>query len=312
MLRFVYKFALLQRYIMKIEENITIGNLTSYKIGGVAKKYVEVCDESDIVGALEYAKEHEIAFFILGKGSNILVSDHGFDGLVIDMKSYNKVSINSNTLTVCGGALLTKVVVSTINCGLSGMEKLAGIPGTIGGGVVMNAGAYGQTISDNLISVTSIDCETLKIINRSKDELAFGYRTSLFKEVREVVLSAKFQLSNGDTALLKEEIAIIQKMRRDKQPLESPSCGSVFKRPEGNYAGALIEQAGLKGRKFGGVEVSAKHSNFIINSRGGRAEHVRRAISSIRKEVYEKSGILLVPEVIFVGKFSSSIWFPDK
>ena len=297
---------------MKIEENITIGNLTSYKIGGKAKKYAKVYDEFDVVEALEYVKDNGLPFFIMGKGSNILVSDRGFDGLVIDMTAYDEIRINDNSATVSGGALLTKVVVSVVNAGLVGMEKLAGIPGTIGGGVVMNAGAYGQTISDNLISVTSIDCETLNVINRKKDELKLGYRTSLFKEVREIVLSAQFALSQGDSGLLKEEISIIQKKRRDKQPLDQPSCGSVFKRPDGNYAGALIEKAGLKGRKFGGVMISPKHSNFIVNTGGGRAEHVRKAISGIRKDVYLNSGILLQPEVIFVGKFSSPIWFPDN
>ncbi len=224
------------------------------------------------------------------------------------MINLNSIDISDTLLRVGAGALLSKTVMKTVTSGLSGMEDLAGIPGSIGGGVLMNAGAYGQTISDQLNSVTWYDIDRNQMHWTLKDELSFGYRTSSFKQKNAVILEASFKLIPGDATQLREKVLATQDKRRTSQPLNYPSCGSVFKRPEGNYAGALIEAAGLKGYRVGDAEVSVKHANFILNRGSATAEEIHSCISDVRRKVYENSGILLEPEVIFVGEFQTEMF----
>ncbi len=290
-----------------IEQNVPLASKTSYKVGGLASYYCKPTSEAEILEALTFQKEQKLALFILGKGSNILVSDSGFDGMVLDLSGFVGIDICKNQMTTLAGTQLTKAVMSVVDAGLQGMEDLAGIPGTVGGGVLMNAGAYSQTISDTLTAVRWLDLDTLSIYESGKEELSFGYRFSSFKEKNSLIISATFMLNRGDKRALKEQVTTIQEKRRSRQPLNYPSCGSVFKRPEGNYAGALIEASNLKGYAIGGAEVSEKHANFIINRGGATANDILSLIRYCRKSVFAKSGILLEPEVILVGSFKESI-----
>lgn len=297
---------------MEIRENVELKKHCSYGVGGPARYYAEPTSTSELSELITEFHEKDIPLFILGKGSNILMSDAGFDGAVINLSEMKEISISENTVTAQAGALLTKTVMKAVTLGLAGMEDLAGIPGTVGGGVLMNAGAYSQTISDTLVSVTWLDMESGEIITSPKEELTFSYRTSSFKNRSAVILSAQFSLTEGDPAALRETVMAIQEKRRAMQPLNFPSCGSVFKRPPGNYAGALIEAAGLKGFSVGGAQVSEKHANFIINQNHATAEDIRSCISEVRKAVHGHSGILLEPEVIFIGKFEHEIYTAEE
>lgn len=295
-----------------IEENITLAPFTSYKIGGPAKYYCEPNSVEELSNAYRFAAAQSLKTFVLGKGSNLLVSDKGFDGLVINMSKLKAMKIEGNRVTAEAGIKFSLMIMKAVAAGLAGIEKLAGIPGTLGGAVIMNAGAYGPTISEVIDSVTWIDTESGRLLTSRKDELEFGYRWSSLKGKPAVVVSAEMLFESGDAKALQAEVTAIQEKRKKSQPLTFPSCGSVFKRPEGNYAGALIESSCLKGVAIGGAEVSEKHANFIINKGGATAENVRTLISKCRERVYYDSHTkyLLEPEVIFVGEFEQELWSP--
>lgn len=293
---------------MNIYENVELKKFTSYNVGGFARFYAEPSTVEDLAELAAYFHTNGISLFFLGRGSNLLVSDSGFDGAVINTINLSHIDISENILRVGAGALLSKTVMKAVTSGLAGMEDLAGIPGSVGGGVIMNAGAYGQTISDCLTSVTWLDLESGEIRWSPKEELSFGYRTSTFKHRDAVVLETSYKMISGDAVALREKVLATQDKRRTSQPLNYPSCGSVFKRPEGNYAGTLIESAGLKGYRVGDAEVSVKHANFILNRGEATAENIRTCISDVRRKVYEHSGILLEPEVIFVGEFETEMF----
>ncbi len=291
-----------------IEQNVLLASHTSYKVGGPADYYCKPTSEEEVVEVYAFVKEKSLPLFILGRGSNLLVSDKGYRGVVLDTTALNKTTIDDTTLTVMAGASLTKTVVQAVRHNLAGMEELAGIPGTVGGGVMMNAGAYGQTISDRLVSIRWLPEGSDRVIESSKEELEFGYRYSSFKKSGGLIISATFELEKALTEDLLETIETIQAKRSKSQPLTYPSCGSVFKRPPNNYAGALIEKADLKGTNIGGAEVSEKHANFIINRGGATAKDIRSLINLCRERVYEVSGILLESEVIPLGEFEDSLW----
>jgi UDP-N-acetylmuramate dehydrogenase len=246
---------------------------------------------------------------VIGKGSNLLISDMGWPGVVVNLsENFNKSEWNDNRVTVESGMMLNKLVNQVIELGYCGMEDLSGIPGTIGGGVIMNAGAFSMTLQDTIEVVTYYDLEEQKICSRNKKELDFGYRTSFLKSKPSIVLTATFYFEKKcDRDMLIAKRTEIQAKRRDKQPLDFPNCGSVFKRPSGNYAGTLIESCGLKGQRIGDAEVSEKHANFIINKGAATAEDVRSLIGMIQKTVFDTTGVLLEPEVLFAGEFKSSI-----
>lgn len=295
---------------MLIKENVSLADKTSYHIGGATRWYAVPTSEKDLLTLFRFQKEQNIPCFILGKGSNLLVSDHGFYGLVIDMRLFNTISINTCMVSVQAGASLSQWVIHCIKAGLAGNEDLAGIPGSVGGGLAMNAGAYRQTISDNLRSVRWFDRDSQQIFETEKKDLHFAYRSSFFQKNNAIILSACFDYIPGDPSTLIEHIRSIQKKRNASQPLHLPSCGSVFKRPEGHYAGALIEAAGLKGLQCGGAQISETHANFIVNTGAARAHDVYSLISHARQKVFEQNGILLEAEVIFVGDFDFPLWLP--
>lgn len=284
----------------------------SYKIGGPADYYVEPSNEKELLDAINFAEEQSLPLFFLGRGSNLLISDSGFPGVVINLSSLSELIIEETTVDVQCGMTLSGFVLRCAREGLGGLERLAGIPGTLGGGVMMNAGAYGTEICEKIRSVKWYDRVHRKVVESSVDELSFGYRWSSFKENKGIVLSTQFQLEATSAEDLLASIEETQAKRKKSQPLTYPSCGSVFKRPEGNYAGALIEASGLKGFTIGRAQVSEKHANFIINRGGATAEDVLALISHCRKTVFAESKILLEPEVIMVGTFSQPVWSPEN
>jgi len=287
---------------LNILENIPLNDKTSYKIGGAARYYCEPQSEDEISSLYRFAQKQGLPVFVLGRGSNLVISDEGLDALVMNLSTkFTKVEWNGLTAVVQSGFGLDELAALSAEKGFGGMEELSGIPGTVGGAVVMNAGAFNTEVSHTLRSVRVLRVSTLQTEEVSASELAFGYRRSAVKDSGDLVLSAVFDFKTSpDAALIRQQIL---DKREQKQPLDFPSCGSVFKRPAGNYAGTLIESCGLKGFKLGGAVVSPKHANFIINTGNAKAEDVRGVIRHVQKTVFDKTGVHLEPEVIFAGTF---------
>ncbi len=274
---------------------------TSFKVGGPADYFVLPASEEEIVYAAACAREEGIPCFIMGNGSNLLVSDKGFRGLIIRIgKNLSKIRTENEQISAQAGALLSAVSKEALRQGLTGLEFAAGIPGSLGGAVAMNAGAYGGEMKDVLISadVLTKDGELLSL---SVDDLELSYRNSVVFRNEYTVLSARFALRKGDPAEIKAEMDRLAGLRRQKQPLEFPSAGSTFKRPEGYFAGKLIQDAGLKGYTVGGAQVSEKHSGFVINRGGATAEEIAFLIRQVQKKVQSNSGVFLETEVRFLG-----------
>ncbi len=272
-------------------------------MGGEARFLADVSGADSLMAAIEFAREHQLPYFILGRGSNVVFSDAGFDGLVIRVVSKSSFHFSENSCEVFAGCSLSALARETIQYGFSGIHLLSGIPGTIGGAVYMNAGAYGQEVSSCIREVRSFDPETENTVSRSREECGFGYRESLFQKNKEIILSVTFQFQNGNPEVLKEEAAKVMKERKEKQPLEFPNAGSAFKRPAAGFPGALIEAAGLKGFAVGGAQVSEKHANFIINTGSASAQDIYDLSEQIIQKVRDHSGITLEREILFTGKF---------
>jgi len=290
--------------MLKIAENISLADKTSYRIGGPARYYVEPRSEGEVVDACRFAADRGLPLFILGNGSNVLISDSGFGGLVVNLSKYfSALSWDNTTAFALSGFPLDDLAAAASERGCAGMEYLSGIPGTVGGAVVMNAGAFDADISKTLRNVRVLRVSSHTIETVPVEDLKLGYRTSTIKNSGDVVLSATFDFTSGDAAQLKLLRDDIIAKRKAKQPVDFPSCGSVFKRPPNGFAGTLIESCGLKGFRIGMAEVSEKHANFIINTGRAKAEDVRAVIRHVQKTVFEKRGILLEPEVIFLGDF---------
>lgn len=274
---------------------------TSFKTGGPADIFVRPKSIDAFVNALQELRGRGIDIFIMGGGSNLLVRDGGIRGAVITTSALNGISAEGNIINVEAGAKLSRVCSFAHSNGLVGFEFAGGIPGTVGGGVFMNAGAYGGEMKDVVRSVCAADKEG-NLINLEAKDLELSYRKSAVEKLGIVVLSAKIELSKGDVAAAREYLLELNKRRRDKQPVEFPSAGSTFKRPEGNFAGTLIEKAGLKGRRVGGAEVSTKHAGFIINIGKATTTDILALIDIVKSEVYEQFGVMLEPEVRMVGE----------
>jgi len=295
--------------MLKISENVSLADKTSYRIGGPARYYAEPRSEGETVDACRFAADRGLPLFILGNGSNVLISDSGFGGLAVNLSKYfSALSWDKNTAFVLSGFPLDDLAAAASERGCAGMEYLSGIPGTVGGAVVMNAGAFGSDISQTLRSVRVLKASSRTIETVSVENLNLGYRTSTIKNSGDVILSATFDFTSGDAAQVKSLRNDILAKRKAKQPVDLPSCGSVFKRPPNNFAGTLIESCGLKGFKVGMAEVSEKHANFIINTGRAKAEDVRAVIRHVQQTVFEKHGILLEPEVIFLGEFKEPLY----
>ncbi|GBU20842.1 UDP-N-acetylenolpyruvoylglucosamine reductase [Fibrobacteres bacterium R8-0-B4] len=295
--------------MLKIVEHVRLADKTSYRIGGPARFYAEPRSEGEVAEACRFAADKGVPLFVLGKGSNVLISDAGFSGLAVNLSKYfSAQSWDKTTAFVLSGTPLDDLAAEAVERGCTGIELLSGIPGTVGGAVVMNAGAFDADISKTLRCVRVFKASTHIIETIPAKDLNLGYRTSSLKGGGDVILSATFDFTSGDTAQLKSSRDDVITKRRAKQPVDSPSCGSVFKRPPDGFAGTLIELCGLKGFRVGMAEVSEKHANFIINTGSAKAEDVRAVIKHVQKTVFEKQGVLLEPEVIFLGEFKEPLY----
>lgn len=278
---------------------------TTFKIGGPADYFLMPDKDTDVGRIVKICKESAIPYFILGNGSNLLVGDGGYRGAVIQIyKNMSAVTVKGTKITVQAGALLSSVAAAAKNAALTGFEFAGGIPGTMGGAVVMNAGAYGGEMKDVLTEVTVMD-EEGEIVTLPADKLELGYRTSIIKTAGYIVLEAKLQLKEGNPEVIRETMKDLTIRRTTKQPLEYPSAGSTFKRPEGYFAGKLIMDSGLAGYQVGGAQVSEKHCGFVINAGGATARDVRTLMDNVRDIVYKKYGVTLEPEVKFLGDFEA-------
>ena len=276
---------------------------TTFKIGGPADYFLMPDKGEDVGRVIKICKEKEIPYFILGNGSNLLVGDGGYRGAVIQIyRNMSSVTVEGNEIRAQAGALLSAVAAAAKNASLTGFEFAGGIPGTIGGAVVMNAGAYGGEMKDVLTEVTVMNAEG-DIFTLPTEELELGYRTSIIKTAGYIVLEAKIRLKEGDPEVIRETMKDLTIRRTTKQPLECPSAGSTFKRPEGYFAGKLIMDSGLAGYQVGGAQVSEKHCGFVINAGDATARDVRTLMDNVRDIVYKKYGVTLEPEVKFLGEF---------
>lgn len=280
---------------------------TTFKIGGPAEVIIEPPGEKQLTAVVKMLKRFKVPYFVMGNGSNILVGDKGIRGAVIkissSMSKCREDEEEENILHAESGIKLSKLANTALNNGLSGFEFAAGIPGTLGGAVCMNAGAYGGEMKDVIKDVTFIDTSDCSIHTIPVQECDFGYRTSRFLKGDLIVTGAAISLEPGNEELIRAKMDDLAQRRRSKQPLDKPSAGSTFKRPEGYFAGTLIQDAGLKGFQIGGAQVSDKHAGFVVNVGGATAKDVRELIDYVKKDVKQKYGVELEPEVKFVGEF---------
>lgn len=289
------------------EENIHVRepmkNHTTFRVGGPADCLVDMENVEQLQKVQHYLRLIEIPFFVLGNGSNVLVGDKGYRGVILHIgKKMSNILVEGNTITAQAGVLMSQVAQTACNHGLSGFEFASGIPGTIGGGVVMNAGAYGGELKQVVTKVEVLDKEG-NILELNNDTMEFGYRTSVIKHHPFIVTEVTLQLNQHSKEDIRHCMEELASRRREKQPLEYPSAGSTFKRPEGHYAGELIMHAGLRGFRSGGAGVSDKHCGFVINLGNACAADVMDVIQEVRGRVKEKFNIDLEPEVVILGDF---------
>ncbi|MBQ3817541.1 MAG: UDP-N-acetylmuramate dehydrogenase [Clostridia bacterium] len=282
-------------------ENEPMKKHTSFKIGGDADLFLYIKNADELKEVLALSKEYKVETFILGNGSNLLVSDKGIRGAVLCLCGMDGIEVSGEEIICQAGAKLSSVCIAAKQNGLSGLEFAYGIPGTVGGGLFMNAGAYGSEMAN---VVTKADYITLAgdIKTIELKDMELGYRTSVFKKGGKIITKVYFSLKSGKTEEIERKMNEFICRRKEKQPLEYPSAGSTFKRPEGNFAGTLIEQSGLKGEKIGGAMVSEKHAGFVINFNDATCEDVKSLIKHIQQTVKEKNGVNLETEVITVGE----------
>ena len=293
------QFCLQNKIAFKKDE--IMKNHTSFKIGGKADFFVIPKTFEELKAVICELNRLEMPYFVIGKGSNLLVSDNGIEGAVISLSEFNKIEIENNTITAGAGVSLARLCTFARDNSLSGLEFAYGIPGSLGGALYMNAGAYGGEMSQVVASATVLTSDgELQEID-SKD-MELGYRTSVFKTSGAIILSAKFTLQTKNMDEITAQMEELLGRRVDKQPLEYPSAGSTFKRPVGHFAGALIEQNNLKGVSVGGAMVSEKHAGFVINYDNATANDVLALMQKVKSVVLEKDGVELEPEVIFVGR----------
>jgi UDP-N-acetylmuramate dehydrogenase len=285
-----------------VETGKPLAPYTSYKIGGSAAVWVAPATEEGVGRVLELIHRHELPLFILGRGSNLLISDKGWEGVTLYLgENLSAMTFDRRQANVLAGTLLIDLIRTAVKKGLAGMEQLAGIPGGIGGALRMNAGAFGQEIEYTTLTVSGYR-RNGSSFHAARQDIKFDYRR--VPELEDVVItSAVFRYKKSDPKILSARMDDILSLRAKKQPLKYPSCGSVFKRPSGYYAGALIEEAGLKGERIGGAMVSPKHAGFILNVAGASAADIYALINLIERKVYDRFGVRLEREVRLVGEF---------
>ena len=308
----------------QIRYNEPMDRHCSFRTGGPADALALVRTEEEMASLLKLLRDSGQAYFLLGRGTNLLIGDGGYRGVIVtaapapsaekaqaDPACHEDLSgafpldgicVEGNLITAGAGATLKAAAMAAMEHGLTGLEFAAGIPGTVGGGLVMNAGAYGGEIRLTVRSVRLLMPDG-SVQELTADRMEFGYRTSLLRRIEAAALRAQFELTPGDPDKIRSRVLELAEQRRSKQPLEFPSAGSTFKRPEGYFAGKLIMDAGLAGYSVGGAQVSEKHCGFVINRGGATSAQIRTLISDVQKKVFEDSGVRLEREVIFLGDF---------
>ena len=296
-------------WIRKLGEQVEIlvaepmKNHTTFRIGGPADALALPKTPEEVAEVVRFCHEHAQSYYVLGNGSNLLVSDEGYRGLVLQLyRNFNDIQVNGETITVQSGAMLAAVARTAYQTGLTGLEFASGIPGTIGGAVVMNAGAYGGEMKNVLKEVPVLTKEGEVLVIPAK-ALELGYRTSVIPKNGWIVLGAVLQLKKGDQEQILARMEELKEQPITKQPLDLPSAGSTFKRPEGYFAGKLIMDAGLRGFTVGGAQVSEKHCGFVVNRGNATAADVWELICEVKRRVKEMTGVELEPEVKLLGDF---------
>lgn len=289
------------------EENVhtdePMSRHTTFRIGGNADYFVKPGNADEVAAVIAVCREYSIPYFILGNGSNLLVSDDGYRGMIINiMDNMDSVTVDGRIITAQAGALLVRVSMMARDNALTGLEFASGIPGTIGGAVYMNAGAYGGEMKNVVKTVRAID-EYGRIYELDSEKMDFSYRHSIVEERKLIVLEVTLELEHGSREAIDDRMKELAEARRSKQPLEYPSAGSTFKRPEGYFAGKLIMDAGLRGYSVGGAQVAEKHCGFVINKGGATASDVVELIRDVQHDVDDKFGVTLEPEVKMLGEF---------
>lgn len=280
--------------------NEPLSHYTFTKTGGPADLLVFPASVDQVRQALAYATAQHLPVTVIGNASNLIVRDGGITGLVMILTDMTTITSTATTVTAAAGARLIDTTEAAYQAGLSGLEFAAGIPGSVGGGVFMNAGAYGGEVKDVLQSAT-VMTPAGEVLTYSAQDLAFSYRHSLVQDTGDVILAATFALTPGDKPAIRAEMDHLNALRAAKQPLEYPSCGSVFKRPKGYFVGPLIQQAGLQGKQIGGAQISEKHAGFIVNRGGATATDYLAVIHLVQTTVFAKFGVHLEPEVRIIG-----------
>ena len=287
----------------QVLEHEPMARHTTMRVGGPAEILFSPASEGELLFAVREAKRAGAPFRIIGNGSNLLVLDGGLPGLTIRLgEAFSKISVDGNQIRAQAGALLSRVAAAARDASLTGLEFASGIPGSAGGGMAMNAGAYGGQLSDVFEGCRALDPKTGIISALGPAEMALGYRESAALSRGLIVTEAAFRLTAGDRSAIQAKMDDLSARRREKQPLNLPSAGSTFKRPEGHFAGALIEQAGLKGLRVGGACVSEKHAGFVVNDRNATARDVLDLIRLVQARVLEHSGVRLETEVRILGE----------
>lgn len=276
---------------------------TSFRAGGEAACLLQIETEEQLRRLLDYLVKTGWEYFVLGNGSNLLVSDKGYPGVILQLgPGFDKIRAEGERLSVQAGALLSQTAKAALDAGLTGMEFASGIPGSMGGAVVMNAGAYEGEMKQIVESVRVMD-KNGEVMELDNSTMEFGYRTSIIKNRPLIVLEAVLKLTKGEPEQIKARMDELAARRREKQPLEYPSAGSTFKRPEGYFAGKLIMDSGLRGYRIGGAQVSEKHCGFVVNVGNATASDIYELIEEVRERVKDKFGVTLEPEVIRLGEF---------
>lgn len=296
-------FEILQRLVGTeyVWEQEPMKNHTTFRVGGPARCLVEPKNARELIQVIQACREAEMPYTVVGNGSNLLVSDAGYDGVVIHLfKNMSRIRVQESSLTAEAGALLVRASNTAFREGLAGLEFASGIPGTVGGALVMNAGAYGGEMKDVVRSVKVLTADD-QLREYKNEEMDFGYRRSRIAESGDIVLEAVFQLRPGKPEEIRARMDELKEQRVQKQPLEYASAGSTFKRPEGYFAGKLIQDAGLRGFRIGDAQVSEKHCGFVINRGGATAAQIAEVIEEVKKRVYADSGVALQTEIKYLG-----------
>ena len=297
-----------------IVENEPMARHTTFRAGGPARYFISPANTSELAGLVRYLFNNGIEYYVIGNGSNLLVSDEGYDGVIIDLGSrdgteFTLLGLDDSSDPVKfeagAGSLMSNLGKLMLKFSVTGFEPLSGIPGCIGGALAMNAGAYGGEMKDIVTGASAVDPEGRQV-HLSREELDLSYRHSAVQDKRLIVTKVEFELHKGEAGKIKALMDEYTAKRREKQPLEFPSAGSTFKRPEGHFAGKLIEEAGLRGYCINGACVSDKHCGFIINKGGAKASDIYELICYVRDKVCENSGVMLEPEVRMLGRFNRS------